>query len=896
MTLILNHQNPPAPALMGGKAAALAELRSHQLPIPAWFVLSPRAFDLSLTEAQRRGLQSTTDPQQLQLLVNDVEISSAAVQEIEAAAGELSRNGELLAVRSSAVDEDGADHSFAGQLESFLFVAPHDVARRVTDVWRSGFTDRVFRYRLEHGMTPLPAPPAVLVQQMIPAEISGVAFAADPITGSRSTIVVSAVFGVGTALVGGDADCDTYRLNHTGRLLEQTIASKIVQHVADPTALQGVRAQSVGEPDASRPTLDSKQLREIVDLVLFVSRLRSRPQDIEWAIHRGRLYLLQARPITALESVADSDGVRAIWDNSNIAESYNGITTPLTFTFARRAYDGAYRQFCRIMKVPSSVIVENDAIFSQMLGLIRGRVYYNLLNWYRLLAMLPGYSVNRQFMEQMMGVREGIPSDVAAGIAHRTWSQRQADRLRLAWSGAGLIWNHLVLAGKIRAFYARLNDAMAAPEPPLAQMRLDQLAAEFRTLESRLITRWDAPLINDFLAMIFFGVLGKLCKKWCPGATENLQNDLIGDEGGIISTEPARRITEMARLAASDEQFVNALCNEDVASLERQIQQHSAMESAYRSYLDRFGDRCLEELKLESATLVDDPTPLLRSIGHTAIRLRDSSAPSQPFRPRMAAERQVAIALANQPIRRWLFRWVLRHARGRVRDRENLRFERTRLFGRVRRIFVEIGRRLCAEGRLQRERDIFYLTLDEILAFTDGSSVLENLRELTALRRRQFEEYRLLPAPAERFETRGAVYVGNRFEASAKAGVTNSSDDLKGTGCCPGIVRGPVRVIRDPRGAELKHGEILVAERTDPGWIMLFPAAAGILVERGSLLSHSAIVAREMGIPAVVSIPGLTQLLSDGQWVEMDGSAGTIHRISAPRKIGSTGAAEIATT
>ncbi len=145
-----------------------------------------------------------------------------------------------------------------------------------------------------------------------------------------------------------------------------------------------------------------------------------------------------------------------------------------------------------------------------------------------------------------------------------------------------------------------------------------------------------------------------------------------------------------------------------------------------------------------------------------------------------------------------------------------------------------------------------------------------------------------MPVPAERFETRGAVYLGNGFESTVPAATGDgerlngeglNGESLKGIGCCPGIVRGPVRVIRDPRGAHLRPGEILVAERTDPGWIMLFPAAAGILVERGSLLSHSAIVAREMGIPAIVSIPNLTRSLADGQWIEMNGSTGEVVRV-----------------
>jgi pyruvate,water dikinase len=262
---------------------------------------------------------------------------------------------------------------------------------------------------------------------------------------------------------------------------------------------------------------------------------------------------------------------------------------------------------------------------------------------------------------------------------------------------------------------------------------------------------------------------------------------------------------------------------------------------------------------------------------------------------------------------------VLRNARHRVRDRENLRFERTRLFGRVRRIFLEIGKRLWAEGRLDDSRDVFYLEVREILGFIEGTATSDDLAGLARVRRRRFEEYALEQKPADRFETRGAVYIANDFLArtprNRHAGTSNgagtdtrdgirlgasdesgpgahqnqagaptdgsSPDLLVGLGCCPGVVRGPVRVIRDPRGASLEDGEILVAERTDPGWILLFPSAAAILVERGSLLSHSAIVAREMGIPAIVSIPGITELLRDGEWVEMDGSSGEVRRIPA---------------
>ncbi|HSO06728.1 MAG TPA: PEP-utilizing enzyme, partial [Pelomicrobium sp.] len=444
-----------------------------------------------------------------------------------------------------------------------------------------------------------------------------------------------------------------------------------------------------------------------------------------------------------------------------------------------------------------------------------------------------------------------------------------------------LTWRHATLQGSIDRFYGRLNDALAPRRVPLAAMRMDELAAYYRDLERRLLTRWDAPLINDFFAMIFYGVLRALVAKWLGQAEGTLQNDLLCGEGGMISAEPAKRVKQMARLAADDAALAALLREGEPAAALAAVARHPALKQAYDAYVERFGDRCLEELKLESATLHDDPTTLLRSIGHMAQRLAggaEMTAVDVAMRSR--AEAQVAQALRDKPVRRRIFGWVLKHARARVRDRENLRFERTRLFGQVRRIVVELGKRLYALGRLEAPRDVFYLEIEEVLGFVEGTATTVDFQALVAARRREFRRYREEPAPADRFETRGAVHQGHRFEAAAPtADVALDENSRSGIGCCPGVVRGRVRVVTDPRGAVVEQDEILVAERTDPGWIMLFPACAGLLVERGSLLSHSAIVAREMGIPAIVSLPGVTRWLATGDWVELDGASGRCRRI-----------------
>lgn len=843
----------------GGKARALASLQSVNINIPKWFVVAPAAFWASLSPAQTEALIFATSDEEVQTALQNLTCLDAVRFEIAEALRTISTNKHRLAVRSSAMDEDGAAHSFAGQLDSFLHVAPHDVAAKVVAVWRSGFSARVLAYRRENNLSLLPQPPAVLIQQMVRAEIAGVAFAADPISGRRSVAVISAVNGLGDALVAGECDADTYHVNRADEIVARTLA-------------------------AETPVLKDEQIRQIAALVRATSHHFNRPQDIEWAIETGQLYLLQSRPITTIANLADPDGALNLWDNSNIAESYGGVTTPLTFSFARRAYEEVYRQFCRLMLVPEATIQQHDQTFKHMLGLLQGRVYYNLLNWYRVLAMLPGFKLNRQFMEQMMGVKEGLPESLLAEMGTSSKGEKLRDALSLLATVSGLVRNHFLLPKKIRAFYNRLNDALQTSNLPLEAMRTDELAAYYRRIEAQLLTRWDAPLINDFFAMIFYGVLRRLVEKWCGDTNGSLQNALLSEAGGIISAEPAKRIRAMAELVKDDIELTALLSNGSLPEITARIATLSPLQSQIANYLCDFGDRCLDELKLESTTLHDDPLVLFRSIGQAAklhISMWDASPSLQ-----LEAEQKAIAALSSHPIRKLIFHWVLRHARDRVRERENLRFERTRLFGRARRLFLELGNRFYADKILEDPRDIFYLEVEEILGFIEGAATTTDLRGLVAVRQDEFRRHQAADAPADRFSTYGTVHQGNQFRPIMTASIATLGDSRKGLACSPGLVRGKVRVVRDPRNAVLQPGEILVAERTDPGWVLLFASAAGLLVERGSLLSHAAIVSREMRLPAIVSIPGVTAWLQDGDEVEFDGSTGEIQKIKRQKANG----------
>jgi pyruvate,water dikinase len=872
------------PPELGGKAASLRALTDAGFPVPACFAVAPSACRDSLSASQREALKAgRLTAADLDDLAPASAVREAITDQMRQTFGDESDL--LVAVRSSAPEEDAAEHSFAGQLESYLFVPPEEVPGRVAEVWRSAFQESVLEYRRAQGLDGLPSPPAVVVQRMVPPDRAGVAFSAEPSTGRRGRCVVAAVQGAGTALVDGTEDGDTFHVDREGQVVDQTIRRQHTAHRLDRDAASGLRETTLIEENGTPPALSDEEAAEVASLARRAECHFGRPQDIEWARADGTLYLLQARPITKLAGEPDPDAPLRVWDNSNIAESYSGVTTPLTFTFARKAYEAVYQSFLRVMRVPEATIEAHADTFRTMIGLIRGRIYYNLLSWYQTLALLPGFRFNRAFMEDMMGVSERLPEELLPEREAASLGEKIGDALRLVWSALHLILYHFRIDDRIEDFYDLLDRTLDPPAPGLEQMRLDELADYYRTLEEELLARWDVPIANDFFAMIFFGLSKRAVERW-GGPAADRHNHLLSGHGAVVSTEPARRMREMAKEATGDRGLTDTLLEGSLREIEAAIGDRPALRVQYEEYLDRFSDRCLDELKLESPTLRDDPLSLWRSVGALARRLRTEDLPepgTTEKKMREEAEEALNEALSGQPIRRWLTEWTLHHARERIAARENLRFDRTRAFGVARRIFLEMGHRLAANDRLDSPRDVFYLERSELLGVVEGTASTTNLQALVEARRNEFDEYHAAPPPPDRFRTRGAVHAYDLIPAPTgepdDPDAATADNEWKGIGCCPGTVRGPVRVVTDPREATLEPDEILIAKRTDPGWVTLFATAKGLIVEHGSLLSHAAIVSREMGLPSVVSVPGITDVLQDGDVVEIDGQAGTIRRI-----------------
>lgn len=843
-------QNSKQYEFMGGKATALAKMGQAIDNIPKWFVVSYEGFDKK-----------------------EKNIKEEAIKEVEESL-KMFQDDTYFAIRSSAGNEDSKETSFAGQFDTFLYIPKKEVIEKIKEVYLSAFSERIETYRKENHIEEVMIP-SVIVQKMVKSEKAGVAFGANPTTSNIKEIVINAVYGLGSSLVDGVATADTYTILN-GKITK-TIAKKDYCHIY----VDGeIKQEIVNEKQKDKAVLTDNQILEVKELVEKANTFFGRFQDIEWAYEDGKLYLLQSRPITTLGIVKNKEEKLNVFDNSNIVESYGGITTPLTFSFIRTVYENVYLELCKIFHVKAEKIEMNAQMFKNMLALIDGRVYYNLYGWYGLLSMFPGLGKNKKFMEQMMGVKESLPDDLFP-VPQATFS----DKIGLISTGYGLLKGFIKIRKMTDKFYVRLNEALE--DKDIQHMDLYELHDYYYELEGKLLHKWDAPLVNDFLAMIFYGQLKQECEKLFKENGNLIHNDLLCDEGNIISAEPAKRIREMAEIAKDDEKLLKLLENEDMLYIQKELPKYPEFYEKIQAYLDKFSDRCLQELKLETLTLKDNPISLYHSILTFARRMQKTKVNAlDSVEARKQAEKVKQI-LKFKPLEKAKFNFLLKQARYTVKNRENLRFERTRLFGRVREIFLRIGYILTSLNVIEEKRDIFYLEVDEILYYIDGKSTTNNLKDLIAIRKKEYERYKETN-PDERFYTYGAVNIGNNFKKEIEVHadkthidkIKDEKETLKGIGASPGKISGRVRVIDNPVNAKLEQGEILVAEYTDPGWIMLFPAASGILVERGSLLSHSAIVSRELGIPAVVGITGLLDNIKTGDIVELDGTTGIVRKMS----------------
>ena len=880
---------------IGKKAQNLLELAANGFNVPHFSVITNRYFkEIILKEIEMYNQEAGNNDEikdweavfsgnterkieNIIRIIKNHKIKEEFEKEIENALNEES----YYAVRSSSIEEDSSNFSFAGQFETYLYVKKENMLEKIKEVWISSFSNHVMKYRKEGKINNEINVPAVIIQEMVNSEKAGVGFSVNPVNNNYDEVVISGTYGLGTSIVDGDENGDLFIYNKKTKEIKKEIGTKKIRQVLD-FENKKIKTEEI---NIEEEILNDSEVCELGENIINIEKYYGKPQDMEWAFEKEKLYILQSRPITTLEKTDKKTYNTIIWDNSNIVESYPEITLPLTFSFIRKAYSNVYKRFSEITGVPAKVVESYQDIYDNMLGLLKGRVYYNLINWYKLLMLFPNSKGNSKFMEQMMGVKkelseENLNENLLEAEGKMTDFEKFRNKLEKYKAGFTLFMNMFLIEKKAEKFYKIIDENLNGKNSDLSNKNIKELKKYYKFLENKFLKNWEIPIINDFLVMVWFGLSKKVAEKYIKENFEEVHNILIAQEGNdMISVEPSKYIMKMSSIIKKDKNLQNeikgitaeAATDVNIENLTRNKEFNSLLEE----YMQKFGDRTVHELKLEALTLREDPLFLIRMV-YSISMTKEVTEHSK----RNISEEQNKIYenLKISPLKKFILKKTVSYAKKFIRLRENLRYERTKVFGMVRKIMKKMGVYLKEENIIVHERDVFYLTIDEIFGLIDGALIDTDLKKLIDLRKEKYKEYEEEAVLPDRFLTRG--FLGENFHYEDLTGNEQGDKNiLKGTGCSKGVVKGKVKIVLNPMNTEVEDGDIVVTKSTDPSWVMVFPLLKGLIVEKGSLLSHSAIISREMNIPAIVGVQGATTALKTGDMVQFDGSTGIIKKL-----------------
>jgi rifampicin phosphotransferase len=739
-----------------------------------------------------------------------------------------------VAVRSSATAEDLADASFAGQLDSFLNVeGDEELVAAIEKCWASLDSARAVAYREAHSTNQDVVSMAVVVQRMVDPRAAGVMFTANPITGTRSEIVIDAVSGLGTGVVDGSMPADHFVL------------------VAD-------------EPPKAHGCLSTDDLVELRRAGRHLENVFGQPQDIEWAFDAaGTLWLLQSRPITTLfpiPSLADPADLRVYMEVGHM-QGMHGPVTPMGMSALRTASDQWFKSFGVGANTDEVVVDIAGRMFLDLTGFVRNRRFrgqlpeamkiygpgvtkamYRILDDPRL-ASQPGRIVDLAAVARVaIKLAPGTIAGTLRALARPASARRRAFKIRDRAQQMPVLES--TLAADRIAFATHLQDpVMSGP------------------LMSLLPPLWAGILARQVAAGLLKGVTS-------PGEIDATQRGMPYN----VTTEMDLKLWS---IASNADQYRDLLLETPPDVLAKRYRLGELPEFGLTAFLAEYGHRGAAEIDVGVPRWAEHSTPLFAALAGY-LRVTDpDTAPDLRF-ARAAAEADESLdllvgrALRSRPLRAAMAGFLLRRSRALAGLRELPKFVWLYPLGEVRRQLLLAGEELTHASTINRADDIMFLTLSEAAEAAAGT----DQRVRAATRRAEYErETRRRRVPGLLLSD-GTIPEALPDEETLTT--DSEADRLIGMPAAAGTAAGTVRVVYDPATARIEPGDILVAPTTDPGWTPLFLTAGGLITETGSTMAHGPTVAREYGIPAVICVPEATTRLVTGQIVTIDGASGVV--------------------
>ena len=829
---------------VGGKGMSLAKMIQAGFPVPCGFHITTEAYRafVHANGLQTKILAAIKDvdaaiPATLEsasAIIRDsfaesripIDLANAIITAYATLAPERS-SPISVAVRSSATAEDLPEASFAGQQETYLNIHGIDsVLDAVRKCWSSLWTARAIAYRVKNKIDQNTVALAVVVQEMVTAEASGILFTANPISGRRDEMVINAAWGLGEAIVGGLVSPDTIIANKaTGKVKRYEVAEKTVITVMTES---GTREEPLEDMRRRAKVLNRAQVMHLVNIARSIESYYGKPQDIEWCRANGNFYIVQSRPITALPPEWKQPKPKVMYARGSFAEFVPDAVSPL---FATLGIPIARERTVKMM----NSIIEKDIPDSYHFDVINGYVYIGVpMRWEVLWPMVKATITMSKILKT--STERWLAAKARLGAVALKWQETDVSAIPAA-----------LLFGGIREIFCATAEA-------------------YNVAQSGTIPNASSSEISFCK---FYDVLVK--RKGDPeGATLlfGLENQALRSEKALFDI--AAWLRKQPNLA---ELIIQMPADKIVAILHsaRDDSGWNEFRSHFEAYLKEFG-HVIYDLDFARPLPMDEPAPLI-----DAIKMYIAGTGGNPYQRQgeAAARREKITAEITKrldPLRRkWflkLFQWALETAP----QREDSIADLGLAYPQIRRLLSELGQRLASQNVIECSQDIYWLCANEIESLAmklDKAEVLESLVAFVNERRTEWLNNRRLTPPV--------IIPKDSWLRFFLPQSDQHGNTIKGFAASGGKAMAKACVMLGPEDfGKMRQGDVLVAVTTTPAWTPLFTMASAIVTDIGGPLSHSSIVAREYGIPAVLATSNGTRRIRDGQTVTVDGDAGSV--------------------
>ena len=873
---------------VGGKGLNLTKLALAGFPVPAGFIVATECYEVFVERAgftdwlaAEMAAIDTLDPAAVAALSDSIrqrfqasETPSEIAEQIVAAYGKMGRPP--VAVRSSATAEDLPGMSFAGQQDTFLNVIGDEaLLRAVVNCWSSLWTARAIAYRARYGIDQSNVSLAVVVQEMVQSDTSGVLFTANPLSGRRTETVIDATFGLGEALVSGHVEPDHFVVDSdTDKIILRELGAKsttIIGQVAGGVTTESTEARR-------EQAITDEQIIQLTELGRNVVEHYGDPQDIEWAFLDGKLFLLQSRPITSLFPVPHSpqDADRQVFISLGAVQGVLGPFTPLGLDMLRGMFAGIAQIFAN-----DATLYDQELLYSAAER-----------PWIKVTGALQS-PIGRLIFRRVLPMVEPGAAQSIRDLVEEPQFQRAAVSRRFIAAAAPFLFR--VLRSARRAFLdpeAHVQIVQADIEEHIASVteRTDKtstLAERVELLEwlsynaqfPFLLPRLIPPVIVGYASLGLLSKIASLLSLADPEIQPEMALEITRSLPNNVTTEMDLQLWRLAGRIGDDSAASDSFHAEEAETIASDFQAGTlppTIQRALEEFLNGYEMRGVAELDIGRVRWRDQPVSIVRSLQSYLSIEDESRAPDRVFEKGKDDALRTIDRLAESSTRVWgtplagrLVRFLGKRVRLLAGLRESPKFTMVRISGILRKALLDSGQELRDCGVLEQPDDLFYLTVRELKTLAMGAPG-DWKRLVRARRLAEQNESRRQPIPRLLLSDGTAFYAGITPEAGADA------NTLSGSGVSPGTAEGTVQVLFSPLEAGLEPGDILVCPGTDPSWTPLFLAAGGLVMEVGGMMTHGSVVAREYGIPAVAGVDRATERLQSGQTVRVDGSSGTI--------------------